>query len=459
MSTFIFEDNQSLNGKYIKIPKELQNHLQKTLTSYGNFSENDGYKRLNSILNADYNKKTKEQTPADSISYGNLKRIKHDMEAIPNQKSIEYQLNGGSEMYNWVNGTLKQQMNSVKSVNKVKKSNNISKSKLNPTKITDKGIKLPKTNKCNIQLEQKTKKIYITENQIKRLFENKNKLLSEYRNELYLPFDGNDSLHGKPCYVHFIDWMQYNGTRGNLNVSTDSKTVEDYYDETLDKAISDAFNFYVDLTNELQVSFCDTYKINNYKNFYNQNFIDKMLSFSTDDETYDFLYYCDLIGEDYLTPIGEKYFEAYKNNYVSDNLKLDYIDDIKTVDGLVLIYRALAIPNFEKNTTGDKLPKEQDYFEYLNEKYNGRIGKFWAYERSGAQQYCGDSLGEKDEIITLQGYVDPKDINWERSTTMKYEYPEEKELTIRSRHSIQINGFYYGDNKFYNLGTPIIMKA
>ena len=166
------EDNQSLNNKGFFIPDNIQKNLQKRLTSFGAYKENDGYKRLNSLLNPSYNKRSNRPQKKGELSYGEMKRFKHDYEAIPDKKSLNAQIIGGDEMYNWVTSELSSQANTVQQVNKVKKSSNIKKSQIIPTKPI-KTIKPNNVDNAVITVEEVNRKIKITESQFKRLFINK----------------------------------------------------------------------------------------------------------------------------------------------------------------------------------------------------------------------------------------------------------------------------------------------
>lgn len=168
----ILEDNQSLNKRGFFIPDNIQKNLQKRLTSLGQYKENDGYKRLNSLLNPSYNKRSSTPKNKGEISYGELKRFKHDYESIPDKKSLNAQIIGGDEMYNWVTSELSSQANAVQQVNKVKKSSNIRKSQTIPIKPT-KSIKPENVRNAVITIGESKKKLKITESQFKRLFTNK----------------------------------------------------------------------------------------------------------------------------------------------------------------------------------------------------------------------------------------------------------------------------------------------
>ena len=211
MATKLIENNQSLQNKPFIIPNNIMKHLKTTLSMYGKYKDNDGYKRLNSLVDTEYNKRTDKQEAPNQISYGNLKRIKHDFETIGNNpKDIRYILNGGEKMYNWVNTELRNKRTAVQPVNTVKKSDNIKKSSLKPSSVNNKQIKLQKigNSSINIHENKSNKKVYLTENQLI--------LLKEHRNELYLPFNGGNGLNDKPCINHFIDWIEEYSKYGKL---------------------------------------------------------------------------------------------------------------------------------------------------------------------------------------------------------------------------------------------------
>ena len=85
------KENQILNKNTYKIPKNLQKHLQNTLAKYGQYKQEDGYKRLNSLINPKYNKRNdKEDNGTREISYTDLKRIDFDMRHMDqNPKNIK----------------------------------------------------------------------------------------------------------------------------------------------------------------------------------------------------------------------------------------------------------------------------------------------------------------------------------------------------------------------------------
>lgn len=104
----IFE-NQQLSDRCVFLPKELVKHLSQVLSRYGNYVDNDGYKRLRHILYPEYNSKSGSQFVNNKphVMFGELKRIKNFFDhANKGAQAIEYELNGGDMMRTWVENTL-----------------------------------------------------------------------------------------------------------------------------------------------------------------------------------------------------------------------------------------------------------------------------------------------------------------------------------------------------------------
>lgn len=145
MATFfrynsINEDNQSLNGKQIQVPKNIINVLKQNnnmintrYNSLGNgeYHKLDGYKRNQRITNDDYNTRKKNNEDAGIISYNDLVKWKHDFDSMPkSEDNVSYQLNGGKEAESFVQNTLNHMRNAVASSNAKKKSDNIKKNQV-----------------------------------------------------------------------------------------------------------------------------------------------------------------------------------------------------------------------------------------------------------------------------------------------------------------------------------------
>jgi len=110
--------NSALQGYTWKIPKELHNHLQKTMNAYKGDKNVEGYKRLETLLNE------------PNVSYEQLKRIKNffDTHTTAGVKSVNHRkqdtqfiLNGGLMMRDWVNKTLSIARDNVGNIKDIKK--------------------------------------------------------------------------------------------------------------------------------------------------------------------------------------------------------------------------------------------------------------------------------------------------------------------------------------------------
>jgi hypothetical protein len=157
MPIFI-KENQELKDKMFKLPQNVLNHLNTTLSTYGQYKDKDGYKRLNTLLNPNYNKRSdKEDKIADDgkhISFSDLKRINFDFDKMPkNPNDLSFILNGGDVMKDWVQNTLRRARNSVKPTLKSKKQHTIDKNAVMPTKSPTKPIKMDDNSTIHIHEE------------------------------------------------------------------------------------------------------------------------------------------------------------------------------------------------------------------------------------------------------------------------------------------------------------------
>lgn len=99
MPIFLNEDNSNkvLSKKQIIIPQKLVDKLQTNMNLIGKNKNLKGFKRLNSILNKDYNKrsnrKDKIHTNDKTISFPDARRIDFDMRHMSqNPNNLEYQM-------------------------------------------------------------------------------------------------------------------------------------------------------------------------------------------------------------------------------------------------------------------------------------------------------------------------------------------------------------------------------
>lgn len=118
------EEGKLLGKKQVIVPKKLVNKLKQNKDLFGKYKKTKGFKRVSAIVDDDYNKrsnrKDKIHTDDKTISFGDLKRIDHDMRHTnPNPHNLEYVLPGGDEMKNWAHDTLRKLRTSVKKVQSV----------------------------------------------------------------------------------------------------------------------------------------------------------------------------------------------------------------------------------------------------------------------------------------------------------------------------------------------------
>lgn len=139
----IILENQLLNDKIFAIPEKLTDHLKLILSNNIDKKDSKGYKRLNSLINSNYNKRNNLKTDKRYISYSDLKRINHDFDNMPNNKdNIEYVLNGGDKMNQWVKQILQTSRDSVEDELKKIKTDTLRRNKIKPKKNPTKPISI-----------------------------------------------------------------------------------------------------------------------------------------------------------------------------------------------------------------------------------------------------------------------------------------------------------------------------
>ncbi len=105
--------NNELDGKYWSCPIYVRNCLSTAVKRYESLNKNgkptEGYKRAKGILEN------------NNIEYKQMKRIKNWFDKFEgDHNDMEYRLNGGKTMDNWVNGTLNKETQAIKGPKKIK---------------------------------------------------------------------------------------------------------------------------------------------------------------------------------------------------------------------------------------------------------------------------------------------------------------------------------------------------
>ena len=435
MPIFI-KENQELKDNMYEIPDKLEKHLKQTLSKYGDYTQNKGYKRLNSLVNPEYNKrsdKADQFKDGKHITFTDMKRIDHDFRHMnKNPKDLNRILNGGDEMAHFVKDTLNKERTKVKPIDSVPEVNDNNKNQLKPNIKPMKPIQLGDVS-ANVH---ENKKIYIKENQLN--------LLKEYRNQLTIPFDG---VNGKYNYEHFIDYLENIGTYGVLEQTSKPK-INDFVDDNIIKS----FNFYLE---EMDEDFNDKFidfiksKSNNLNNIFS---IPNYTEYIEDE------YYDDLMDY-YLSDYGKQEWKNYLFDIFEDEIYYwGFPERIKQNErGLIIIERAITVPDLLNKSYSIYGERNNDFYNFLNKRYDDGIGCYWSWYEG--KPYCGGSY-DKSQTIYLKGCVDPINVDWDETIAKQaYSLNEEMEIKIKPQSPIEISEIITTNGKHLPLKKPIIVKA
>lgn len=153
MATIILERNQILDKTYVQLPQYIVTKLNDALIKYGNYKTSKGYKRLKHLIDTSYNNRgSVNGSVTTQIPYGELVRIKNIFAKISDKSdnNIEYLLNGGSDMENFVNKEVKSRQNMVSNrLKELKKEKKVMK----PSEVTKKPMKEPVIKKGDIYIK------------------------------------------------------------------------------------------------------------------------------------------------------------------------------------------------------------------------------------------------------------------------------------------------------------------
>lgn len=129
MALILEDENTRFIGKQIILPKYLVDNLKEKLKLYSDdqYKKTKGYKRLNALLNRNYNQqsdKKDRQHNNYTISFSDLKRIDFDIRHMPQNNNAEYDMIGGDLMRDFVHqqlGSIRSSVSQVKPVPEVPK--------------------------------------------------------------------------------------------------------------------------------------------------------------------------------------------------------------------------------------------------------------------------------------------------------------------------------------------------
>lgn len=157
MALILEDENTRFSGRQIILPDYIVNDLKNKLNLYSGdeYKTSKGYKRLNAILNKNYNnptdKKDRQHNNKYTISFSDLKRIDFDIRHMNQQDNAEYDMIGGDLMRDFTHNTLGTLRNSVKQVKPVPEVTKLEKKDVMP----EEPKKVVKLGKNDITLENK----------------------------------------------------------------------------------------------------------------------------------------------------------------------------------------------------------------------------------------------------------------------------------------------------------------
>ena len=106
MPLIIEDEGKLLNKKQAKVPDKLVKKIKKNLNLFGQYKKSKGYKRASSIVDDDYNKRSKKKDKIHNgdktLSFADIKKIDHEFkdmsinDADANAKNLGYILPGGN---------------------------------------------------------------------------------------------------------------------------------------------------------------------------------------------------------------------------------------------------------------------------------------------------------------------------------------------------------------------------
>ena len=445
MPLIIREDSEKLTKRQIIIPDEVADKLRQNMNLYANDKTSDGYKRLRSLTDKDYNKRSdgKETQHNDkmTVSFADARRIDHDFKSLKqNPNSKEFNMLGGFDTYNAIKNGLKQARTSVKQNNPVPPVPKIDKHPAKTPEVKDDF----KMGNANITV----KEIYITDKQAE--------YLTEYYNQLKIPFNNPSKPYDpKANYELLIDYLEKIGRYGTLPPSNSKiKNCVSIPKEHILNATKreDIINNYVGylISNTLN-DFIEEYK-DNLEYFKDQDVVNNSYNYEYDS--------FDQIHEEVLTdealPIFKEMLSANMYCDLFYNMHITYNER-----GLIYIERMITAPNVMSDgnvSVGYDNPQAyKDYYQYLTTQLNG-VGVCWTYRKGGSDAYCGEHF-PNSSVIIFKGFVDSNDVEWNDTVELNLAMPDEYELRLKEGANVEIDEVIIDDGKKLPLKSPIIVQA
>lgn len=317
--------------------------------------------------------------------------------------------------------------------------------------------------KISEEIKRSGKKIYLSEQSLKKLY--------EYYTQLNLPFNDTTGkgYDDKQNYEHFIDWMEYVGKYGtlpssNINEQELSSIIEanipNAFNNFLDSDLED-YNYLDGLSSAIKYIYSMCEDSDDLRIFFN------MPEEFYEDPPYDIIEFIeenDIDRDDIdelkklLTDEGIEEFNKYMRQHFIDSYTDNGIPNSLTIDnrGLIYIEREITTPNVLLTNMPDNMDMK-NYFEYLRSSFNG-LGNCWTWKQGRGEAYCGNYYGNNDYIL-LQGWVDPKSINWEETLVRNaWSLNEECEIFINDGQIVEVDKITINNASNGNYGKNILNR-
>ena len=457
MPIFIQEAvDDKLSKKTTVIPKQIHDLALQVKGEYGNNKTQDGYKTINRLLDASYNKgkknnngiSAKENKPKVDNNDGLVKfPTSAARKMIIDLKKETNFINPKAKdtIINYLQSDVKAKESAVKANKTVPKVPKASK----PYKIQQPNNNKQLTiNGTKINMKENKKKIFISESKLL--------LLKEYYTQLNIPFNHDTPDYDyKTVYEHYIDFLEKYGKYGKLPKSKLNK--EDVYNIVQKET-----------PNALKILFSNNSEIENFTALFTNIIMSRGVEFATSLFNKDFInsfnesdnddfadYINDILYregsyESYLNEKGEQLFQKYFSDYFLERLD-DYNFPYSLIfdnRGLIYVERAIKVPSvYDRQRTNDFI-----------KNYNA-LGECWSWAEGGAEPYC---VARDYCTLTLKGWVDPSQVDWRQSLSRNmYSMNEEQELYIPNAvvEIFEANIVVDDKEKKLPLHNTILMKA
>lgn len=257
--------------------------------------------------------------------------------------------------------------------------------------------------------------------------------------QLMLPFDGSSEPYN---YMQFIEFLE---NMGDYGVLPNPKIVDFTQDRNICLEAGEG-RFFWGLSDELDEEGL-YYFVEDFTEAYGNEVW-------ADGEQPDIENMWPLEIKECLTPEGQNLWDNKLVNKGREVLEAFARMFTFNEKGQIYIERVIGLENLMDRYHVDSGYKMggADYFAVLSHKYDG-IGPYWTYAKGRGDTYFSGSRGSR---ITLKGWVNPEDVEWEQ--TIQLDGMDESEIRINGNVQIDeiVAEFSEGDKRLPLKGSLVI---